>query len=121
MAQILTDLFLLLDILTFLTFLDDFPLPWPHVATLVVHCLSCNGLPLSHTELPPRFFARGQVLSDQGVKDCVMPAAHVGRAWLEEVRMLATSRRLPEMQGHPGHPVEILTHLYTVQNVHGHA
>lgn len=45
------------------------------------------------------FFARGQVLSDQGVKDCVMPAAHVGRAWLEEVRMLATSRRLPEMHG----------------------
>ena len=49
----------------------------------------------------PRFFARDQVTpSHEGINGCISPAANLGRAWLEEVRMLATARRLPEMWGH---------------------
>eukprot|EP00438_Fugacium_kawagutii_P001500 Skav202546 [mRNA] locus=scaffold2011:291368:300107:- [translate_table: standard] len=52
-------------------------------------------------DMEQAFFARGQLLQSEieGIDDCVRPPVHLGRAWLEEARMMATLRRLPEMHG----------------------
>eukprot|EP00913_Durusdinium_trenchii_P000591 g546.t1 len=44
------------------------------------------------------FFARDQVRTS-GVHGCMRPETKVGSAWLDQVRFLATARRLPEMHG----------------------